>query len=236
MTAPNALSISSRVSPWLSRLVYPLGSYALLPLYFGHIEVSGQEWLPRSGPTILAPTHRSRWDALIVPHAAGRLVSGRFLHFMVSANEMTGLQGWFIRRLGGFPVDPQRPGLESLRHTVDLLCQGEMLTIFPEGNIYRQPTVNPLKRGVAVAALQAQAKLTAATVKIVPMSIHYSDPYPHWGTTVQVKIGKPLEVRPYQQGPLKKASQRLTGDLEAALKDLHEVDCLRDRPAVMSVA
>ncbi len=225
MTSSSDITISSRVSPWLGRIAYPLGSYAILPAYFGRIEVSGQEHLPASGPTILAPTHRSRWDALIVPHAAGRLVSGRYLRFMVSANEMSGLQGWFISRLGGFPVDPQHPGMESLRHTVELLCQGEMLAIFPEGNIYRQPQVNPLKRGVAVTALRAQTKLNEQTVRIVPISIHYSDDYPHWGTDVRVEIGQSIAVADYHRGTLKRDSQQLTTDLEAALKDLHEVGC-----------
>lgn len=236
MTSSTDITISSRVSPWLGRIAYPLGSYAILPSYFGRLEVSGQDNLPRSGPTILAPTHRSRWDALIVPHAAGRLVSGRYLHFMVSANEMNGLQGWFISRLGGFPVDPQNPGTDSLRHTVELLCQGEMLTIFPEGNIYRQPQVNPLKRGVAVAALQAQAKLNDQSVNIVPISIHYSDDYPRWGTDVRVAIGKPIDAVNYQRGALKRNSRELTADLETALKDLHEVERWGDRQAWASAA
>ena len=94
--------VSSKVSPWLARLIYPLGCYVVLPVYFGRITVSGQENIPRTGPVIVAPTHRSRWDALIVPYAVGRLASGRDLHFMVSANETRGVQGWFISRMGDF--------------------------------------------------------------------------------------------------------------------------------------
>ena len=94
--------INSRVSSWLTRLVYPLGCYVVMPLFFGKIEVTGQENIPKTDPVIVAPTHRSRWDALIIPYAVGKLVSGRDLRFMVSANEVKGLQGWFIKRLGGF--------------------------------------------------------------------------------------------------------------------------------------
>lgn len=94
--------ISSRVSPWLAPLAYFLGCRIVLPLHFGKITTSGQENLPTTGPVILAPTHRSRWDAVIVPAVTGRTVTGRDLTFMVSANEASGLQGWFVRRLGGF--------------------------------------------------------------------------------------------------------------------------------------
>jgi 1-acyl-sn-glycerol-3-phosphate acyltransferase len=76
------------------------GNYLVLPAFFSKITVTGQENIPLTGGVILAPTHRSRWDALILPYAVGRLVSGRDLRFMVSANEMKGVQGWFIRRLG----------------------------------------------------------------------------------------------------------------------------------------
>jgi 1-acyl-sn-glycerol-3-phosphate acyltransferase len=58
------VSNTSRVSPWLTSLFYPLGHYIVLPFYFGKIEITGQEHLPKDGPVILAPTHRSRWDAL----------------------------------------------------------------------------------------------------------------------------------------------------------------------------
>ena len=51
--------------------------------------------LPLAGPVLLAPTHRARWDALMLPMAAGRRVSGRDCRFMVTTTEMRGLQGWF---------------------------------------------------------------------------------------------------------------------------------------------
>ena len=88
----------------------------VVPAYFGAVEVIGQEHIPASGPIILAPTHRARWDSIILPLAAGRPVTGRDLRFMVSADEVKGLQGWLIRRLGGFAVNVKRPTISSLRH------------------------------------------------------------------------------------------------------------------------
>ena len=73
--------------------MYLLGRHALLPLYFRQIEVIGREHLPLSGPVLLAPTHRSRWDALMIPYAAGRDITGRDLRFLVSEDEMRGVQG-----------------------------------------------------------------------------------------------------------------------------------------------
>jgi 1-acyl-sn-glycerol-3-phosphate acyltransferase len=114
--------------PWLARIAYFLFRYLIVPFYFGKIEVRGQKYLPKEGPIILAPTHRSRWDAIIIPYAAGRDIIGRDLRFMVWADEMKGLQGWFIRRLGGFPINPRQPEISSLRHGIKLLEEGLWLT------------------------------------------------------------------------------------------------------------
>jgi 1-acyl-sn-glycerol-3-phosphate acyltransferase len=228
-SSPNSLEVAapgrvaavdSRFSPWLTPLVYPIATWLVLPLYFGHIEVKGQEHLPTDGPVILAPTHRSRWDAIMVPYAAGRDVTGRDIRFMVSADEVKGFQGWFIRRLGGFPVNTKHPTIASLRHGVEVLQNREMLVIFPEGGIFRDEQVHALKPGLARLAIQAETSQPGLGVKIVPMSLHYSQPYPQWGCNVTIQIDKPIEVANYCQEPVKRSAQRLTVDLETALKRL----------------
>ncbi|MBD2580466.1 lysophospholipid acyltransferase family protein [Oscillatoria sp. FACHB-1406] len=215
-------AISSRISPVFARVAYALGSRLVLPFFFGRIEIIGQENVPCQGPVIFAPTHRSRWDALVVPLAVGRLVTGRDLHFMISCNEYKGLQGWFMKRLGGFPVDPLRPSISSFRHSVQLLRRGEALTIFPEGNIYREQKVQPIKSGVARIALEAQSHLPEEAVKIVPISLSYSESCPTWGSEARVEIGKPIDVSHYRNGSIRTNAPRLTAELESALKDLHE--------------
>ncbi|MGC9527007.1 MAG: lysophospholipid acyltransferase family protein [Limnospira sp.] len=218
--SPRQTPAHSDVSPWLSAIVYPLSRCGVLPLYFRKIEVKGRENLPREGPVILAPTHRSRWDAFIVPYAAGPYVTGRHSRFMVTSDEMRGLQGWVIRKMGGFAVNQKHPAIATVRHGVELLRQGEMLVIFPEGNIFRDRQVHDLKPGLARLALQAESHHPNLGVKIVPMSLHYDPIVPHWRTKVNVQIGSPLEVGEYAQGSPKQAAQRLMGDLSRCLVEL----------------
>lgn len=221
---PKERSLESRVSPWLANLLYPLGCKVVLPLFFSKIEITGQENIPHEGSVIVAPTHRSRWDALIIPHAVGKLVSGRDLRFMVSSNEVKGLQGLFIRRMGGFPVDTERPGIDSLRHSAKLLQDEEMLVIFPEGNIFRDNKVHNLKRGVALISLEVASETPNQNVKILPISIKYDRQYPSWGSKVHVDIGLPLNVENYVTKSLRQSSQKLTKDLFSQLQKLHETE------------
>jgi 1-acyl-sn-glycerol-3-phosphate acyltransferase len=217
-------SMSSQVSAWLVPLVYAVGRYLVLPLYFRKVEVIGQEWLPRSGPIILAPTHRSRWDALMLPYATGRRVTGRDLRFMVTQDEVKGIQGWFIKRLGGFAIDTRRPGVASLRHGIELLQRGEMMVIFPEGNIFRERSVQPLKAGFARLALQATAQ-DNLEVTVVPIGLTYSDRLVPWRSTVQIRIGQPLSVQTYRTGQPKQDAKALTSDLDQSLQKLLTDSC-----------
>ncbi|WP_233838564.1 lysophospholipid acyltransferase family protein [Thermosynechococcus sichuanensis] len=210
-----------RISPLLTPLMYRLVGDIVLQRYFRSLEVQGQDQVPKSGPVILAPTHRSRWDALIIPYVTGRRVSGRDLYYMVSHDEMLGLQGWVIGQCGGFPVNTQAPSVSALRTGVELLRQGQALVVFPEGNIFRDRQIHPLKPGLARLALQAAQRCEEA-IQIVPILLDYAQPYPQWGSEVKVLIGAPLSTRNYDVTRPKSVAQQLTNDLFRALQQLQE--------------
>ncbi|MDB9524467.1 1-acyl-sn-glycerol-3-phosphate acyltransferase [Oscillatoria sp. CS-180] len=225
----------SKCSPWLTPLAYFLGEKFVVPSYFRKIHIYGQENLPTSGPLILAPTHRARWDSIVIPYVAGRSVTGRDLHFMVTSDEVQGVQGWFIRRLGGFAVNVRSPSISSLRHGIELLQEEHPLVIYPEGNIFRDNQVHRLKPGLARIALQAEAQTHELGVKILPVSIQYEDPTPNWRNDVKITFGQPLDTASYLPShqshlltaeELKTAARRLTDDLAAQMNALSDVQRL----------
>lgn len=219
----------SQCSPWLTPIAYFLGEKIILPGFFRHIEIIGQQHLSHRGPIIFAPTHRARWDSIVIPYAAGRSVTGRDLHFMVTSDEVKGLQGWFIRRLGGFAVNVRSPSISSLRHGIELLQQEHMMVIYPEGGIFRDRQVHRLKPGLARIALQAEAQTHELGVKIIPVSLHYDNPFPSWRSQVEIEFGKPLEVstylptqenRPLTAEEVKTSARYLTKDLSDVMTQL----------------
>ncbi|MFZ4641017.1 MAG: lysophospholipid acyltransferase family protein [Nodosilinea sp.] len=221
MTSSNSATCS-RCSPLLTPLAYFLGRRLVIPLYFDSVQISGQHYLPKSGPTIIAPTHRARWDSILLPLAVGRPASGRDLRFMVTADEVAGIQGWFIRRLGGFAVNVRQPTIASLRHGIDLLLAREMLVIYPEGGIYRQDQVQPLKPGLARLAIQAEVADANLGIKILPVDLYYGEAYPSWRSSMQVNIGEAIAVKEYLNGndspeALKSGAQELTRALQTRL-------------------
>jgi 1-acyl-sn-glycerol-3-phosphate acyltransferase len=215
-------SIRSRVLPWLSQLLYPVARRLVLPTYFGSVVVEGLENIPTDCHALLfAPTHRSRWDAIVVPCAVGQPVCGRDLHFMVSANEANhGLQSWFIQRMGGFAVDTLQPSVASIRHGIKVLEAGKSLVVFPEGDIFRDGELHPLKPGLARMALQAERNKPG--VHIVPVHLAYGQPDVPWRCGVRVMIGQSLPLSRYTDRPAKAAGPIVMDDLRTALLELAE--------------
>jgi 1-acyl-sn-glycerol-3-phosphate acyltransferase len=186
-----------------------------LPLWFRAIAVEGLERVPRQGPLLLAPTHRARWDGLLLPHAAGRRATGRDCHFMVTIDEMEGLQGWFLRRLGCFAVNQLRPSLASLRHAVELLEAGEQLVVFPEGRIRRHGE-EPIRLQQGLARLAALALSRGVPVPVVPVGIAYGHPRPRPCDRAALCFGEPMLI----EAGGREAASAFTRQLAGALQPL----------------
>ncbi|GCE65081.1 1-acyl-sn-glycerol-3-phosphate acyltransferase [cyanobiont of Ornithocercus magnificus] len=165
----------------------------VLRIFFRKCEVLHPEYLPVGGPVLLAPTHRSRWDALLLPMAAGRRVNGRDCRFMVTRTEMLGLQGWFLSRLGCFPVDQDRPSLTALRYAVDLLADGQQVVVFPEGRINQSD--GPISLMPGLIRLAQLAFSQGVSVRLMPVGIAYSEAVPHVRSRAAICFGQEILVQ-----------------------------------------
>ena len=124
------------------------------------VEYIGLEHVPKSGPFIVAPTHRSLLD---IPIASG--VTSRRLRFMGKDSLWkVPLFGRFLSALGGFPVTRGSADLEALKRCIGVLRNGEPLVLFPEGTRHHGPIIMELFDGATFVAAKAE-------VQIVPVAI-----------------------------------------------------------------
>lgn len=175
-------------------------------LYFGSIDIQGQEHLPEKGPLILASKHFSRWDPLVLS-----LLSKEPLRFMTNANQFEGIQGWMIERLGAFPVDLSRPSVSSLRCAIELLHTGQKLVIFPEGGIVRDRPLREFKTGLVRLVLQAEASRNIQ-IPILPIGLFYS-PNATVHANISIRINPPLHTSAYRKETDKKTAELITQTL-----------------------
>ncbi|KIL41526.1 acyl-phosphate glycerol 3-phosphate acyltransferase [Gordoniibacillus kamchatkensis] len=111
----------------------------------------GVDNIPKSGPVMLCSNHISNLD----PPLIGTRVP-RKLHFMAKAELFDiPLFASLIRVLGAFPVKRGGVSKESIRTAIQLLKDGNVICIFPEGTRNNLEAVG--KRGAAAIALKAGA-------------------------------------------------------------------------------
>ena len=178
--------------------------------------------IPKNSSIILAPTHRSRWDGLILTMAMGRRVTKKDCRFMVTKSEMRGIQGWFLKRLGCFSINQLSPSLSTLRYAIELIEKGEQLVVFPEGKINKYGRRLLLKEGLYRLARLATKK--TKTITIIPIGIAYSSISPKFRGEFCLSFGKPIEMTDYLNLSIREfnifLNEKMIKEEEIALKNV----------------
>ena len=176
-----------RVITWLARL--------LTRGFFRSVETEGPA-LP-AGPVILAASHLNGFVDPVVLVAELRA----FPRFLAKATL------WKVP-VARVPLDlarviPVQRRVDAGERTdnagtfdaaVAALDHGHLLAVFPEGTTHDDPTIRPLRTGVARIALQAAASGVEG-VRIVPVGVSYEDKVAVRGRAL-VTFGEPIAVPP----------------------------------------
>ncbi len=168
---------------WLTYSVFALLNKLAVHTHFEVLDIIGRENIPREGPFLLVSNHISRWDGPV----AYEIIS-RPANFMVSPNELLGLQGLILRSMGSFPANP-RFAIQDF--VLNQMGRGEGVVIFPEGDIFRDGTTHAFKPGAARLALNCARE--GLDFPVVPMAIRYSQS----GTRAMVMVAPPVELQSY---------------------------------------
>jgi len=211
------------IQPFWAILAMWLTQDIVLKFFFSKKIIEGKEFLNLvDGPLIIAPTHRSRWDGLILTFAIGRRVTKRDCRFMVTTSEMKGIQGWFLKRLGCFSINQKSPSLCSLRYAVELIFSKNQLVIFPEGKITKNGKKVNLKQGLFRLARLARKK--GEPIKIVPIGIAYENIKPKFRDKFALCIEKPFNLDDFSSDSVEEFNFHLKSCIQKAeVKALKQV-------------
>ena len=194
----------------------------VLKIFFRKKIISNKIDLPKNSPVILAPTHRSRWDGLILTMAMGRRITKKDCRFMVTNNEMRGIQGWFLKRLGCFSINQVSPSLSVLRNVVNLIVSRRQLVVFPEGKINKFGKRLVLKEGLCRLARLSTKK--TKSIIIIPIGIAYSNVSPKFRGEFCLSFGQPIAINDYLKTPINEfnsiLNEKMIKQEEIALKNV----------------
>ncbi|MSZ55842.1 MAG: hypothetical protein F2594_00765 [Actinobacteria bacterium] len=201
---------------FLSRVFYTLirGLVVAVCVGYTRARVVGKHNIPKNGPFLLAPIHRSNIDT---PLAAA--VTSRRMRFMGKDSIWKFKPiGWIISSLGAFPVTRGSADREALKRCIAVLESGEPLVLFPEGTRQSGPVVQPLFDGAAYVAVKAG-------VPIIPVGIGGSEGVMPKGSKMiyprkcVLVVGEPIVAVADESGRIprsavKDITERLTVDLQ----------------------
>lgn len=159
-------------------------------------EVEGLENIPRDGSVIIASNHESYLDFLAFTSIAPRPI------YYLAAEKLfrNPLWWWLLTLTGQVRLDRGRQTpLEAYKQALDVLREGEMLGVFPEGGRSRDGRLQPGHSGVAILALKSRAPVVPVGV-IGSFAIwppHRRLPrFRH--AKLQIRIGAPLKLVDYE--------------------------------------
>lgn len=195
----------------------------LLRLWF-RVRISGAEHIPKDGPAIVTPNHKSFLDSFFIA-----LATRRVPRFMGKSELFEGRWGKTFVGLGAFPVRRGAADAEALETARVILRQGGLLSLFPEGTRVTDPeTLGTPKRGAARLALETGAPL-------VPCAITGTDhiwlgPLPK-PKRVQLAFAPPIPVSELEATP-EAAGELVDDELWPQIEG--EFQRLRTRPGLIA--
>ena len=181
---------------WLLKYIFLGPLLAVL----GRPKIEGLEYVPQSGPAILASNHLAVMDSFYLP-----LVERRRITFLAKSEYFTGtgfkgwLSRWFFTAVGQVPID--RSSADAAQAALDtakrVLDEGKLLGMYPEGTRSPDGRLYKGKTGLARLALETG-------VPVIPVAMIGTNKVNPPGTSmlrfskVTVRFGKPMDFSRFE--------------------------------------
>ena len=186
-------------------------------------QITGEEHIPPTGGAILASNHLSLLDSIFLPFMVSRPVT-----FAAKSEYFTGTSlsqrftAAYMRATKQLSVDRAgaRAAQETLQAAVDLLKNGELFGIYPEGTRSPDGRLYRGRTGVGWLAL-------ASGVPVIPVAMVGTDRALPPGRAIPalhrvgIRVGKPLTFEGYQDvRPAARARRSITDEVMEAIRAL----------------
>jgi 1-acyl-sn-glycerol-3-phosphate acyltransferase len=186
-------------------MLYRIGRaiFRFIFTFFFRLRAIGTENVPADGAVVLCGNHTSLLDPPLLGSPLKRKV-----HFMAKAELFDiPIFGTIISKVGAFPVKRGGVSKESIRLAIQLLRDGNMMGVFPEGT--RSNAGGMGKKGAASLALKAGAA-------VVPVAIigNYS-----LFRRMTIVYGKPIDMSAFAGG----SSEDLELATETIMKEIRSI-------------
>ncbi len=197
----------------MSSLVYYLGRflfYIYLKLFY-RLRIHNAEQIPGRKPFIICSNH-IKW---IDPATIGAAIPARYRIRFMAKKELFSyfILSFLVRKAGAFPVNRKQADYSAIKKAYQLLKEGQVLGLFPEGSRSINGKLQKAYNGSALIAVRSG-------VPVVPIAI--VGPYQLF-KPLHVYIGPPFVLPPliYENKEDKKAQlEEMSYEIMRRIRDL----------------
>jgi len=198
----------------------------VLSRFVYRFKVQGDEHLPTTGAAILACNHVSFVDAVLLMAASPRPIYFVMDHRIFRVPVL----GWLFRLAKAIPIAPSKEDAATyeaaFERAAQVLREGDLLAIFPEGGITRDGQLQPFKGGIV--KILERARADGLDVPVIPMALTNL-----WGSYFsRIEQGGAM-VRPFRRGLFNRVGLNVGTPVAAAEA---QPELLRERVARLLVA
>ena len=192
----------------LCRFIFAFLFHTFCPARFFNTEVLDRA----DAPYIIIGNHKSGVDPFALAY-----ITRRYEIRYVGKRELTGnkLVQWAVNQLHMIPVTRGATDMGAMRACMQVLKNGQVLGIFPEGTRHQPELMQTVESGTAMIALRAG-------VPIIPVYISGRIRPFH---KVRVRVGEPMEIEDIKaQGLSNDTMQQLCERIRQTFYGLRDVD------------
>lgn len=167
------------------------------------------------GPVIVSGNHNSMWDIVAMAAAYPRKI-----HF-IGKKELREVPvlGFLFSKLDAIFIDREANDIESMRASLNVLKNGDVIGIFPEGTRTTAPDPKNMKAGVSFLSMRGKAP-------IQPVRIESDFKFRH---EMKVTFRNPISFEDYSHLPRKEALDQMAIDIfNEIYMTNYTVEALRD--------
>ena len=184
----------------LYRVLRPIVVFLLKVIY--RIKVINKENIPKEGAFILVGNHKHNYDCISLMCGTKRVI-----HFLAK-QELIDKHGWLFKKFGIIPVDRSKKNKDATSLAVDILNNGGVVGIFPEGTFNKtEYVIMPFKYGAVKIASDSNAQ-------IVPFAI--MGEYRRFRKGLKIIFDKPYYIQ--EKDDLTKENVKLMNKVIALMK------------------
>lgn len=211
----------------LYTIARPIARY-VLGYYFRHIDITGLEHIPASGPVILAANHPTAFiePCLLACYQNRRLwflARGNLFKNRLATTALNGLNILPVYRIKDGGYGKLKDNYATFAACYRALGKGKAIMILAEGRTIHEKKLRVLRKGtgrIAMGALIEHPELE--TLPIVPIGVNFTKGE-RMRSTVMIRCGEPIDAKDYLAAfktHETKAIRALTEDLRLALDPL----------------